>query len=275
MLRQRRRLRDLPINSLIPNVLTVLALAAGMTSIKFSLESRWELAVSAILLAGLFDGLDGRLARLLKGTSKFGAELDSLSDFVSFGVAPAVSMYLWTLSSLKGAGWIIALAFAICCGLRLARFNTAIDEPNRPVWMANYFVGVAAPAAAGLCLVFMVISFYAGTDIFRDPYLNAVWFSIVAFLMVSRIPTFSMKRVRVRRDFVMPILLFVGLFAAGIVTYPWEMLSILAVTYVLTIPFSVRAYRRNMALNPHQRTERDPTRPPPPGEGGGSGNYEL
>lgn len=241
---QRRRLRFMSLNSLIPNMLTLLALCAGLTSVRFSLDGKWEMAVIAILAAGVLDGLDGRMARLLKSTSKFGAELDSLSDFVSFGVAPGLVLFLWTLESgLGGVGWIIALIFTISCALRLARFNSMMDQ-KQPVWANRYFTGIAAPAGASISLLFMVMHFYTESDFFRSAILNAAWMLFMAFMMASRIPTFSIKRIRIARRFIMPVLLLVGGLAAVLASYPWQLLSLIAIIYMATIPFSILSHRR-------------------------------
>ena len=243
-IQHRRRLRVMPLNSLIPNILTMLALCAGLTSVRFALDEKWELAVIAILAAGVLDGLDGRMARLLNSASKFGAELDSLSDFVSFGVAPGLVLFLWTLESgLGGVGWIIALIFTVSCGLRLARFNSMLEE-KQPAWASRYFTGIAAPAGASISLLFMVISFYTGDDFFRSPILNAAWMLFMAFMMASRIPTFSIKRIRIARRFIMLILLLVGGLAAVLASYPWQLLSLIAIIYMATIPFSILSHRR-------------------------------
>ncbi|WP_025899154.1 CDP-alcohol phosphatidyltransferase family protein [Sneathiella glossodoripedis] len=240
----RRKFRELPINSLIPNMLTTLALCAGLTSVRFALEEKWELSVAAILVAGVLDGLDGRMARLLKGSSKFGAELDSLSDFVSFGVAPGLVLYLWTLDSGLGSlGWIIALTFTVSCGLRLARFNAMMDD-DVPEWEGRYFTGIAAPAGASISLLFMVVSFYSDAEIFKSGILNAAWLLFMAFLMASRIPTFSIKRVRIARRFIIPMLLVVGGLAAVMASYPWQLLSVIAVFYLGTIPFAIATHRK-------------------------------
>jgi len=240
----RRKFKGLPINSLIPNMLTTLALCAGLTSVRFALESKWELAVSAILVAGILDGLDGRMARLLKGSSKFGAELDSLSDFVSFGVAPGLVLYLWTLNTGMGdLGWIVALIFTVSCGLRLARFNAMLDD-DVPAWEGRYFTGIAAPAGASISLLFMVVSFYTDAEIFKSAILNSCWLLFMAFLMASRIPTFSIKRVRVPRKFIIGMLLVVGGVAAAMASYPWQMLSLIAIAYLATIPFAILTHRK-------------------------------
>jgi len=248
--KRRKRLKGLPVNSLIPNILTVLAVCAGVTSIRFSLEGQWVMAVMAIAVAAILDTLDGRVARLLKGTSKFGAELDSLSDFVGFGVAPAILLYRWTLSDLGGVGWIIVLAYAVCCGLRLARFNTTLEDPDRPVWAADYFSGVPAPAAAGLVLLPVMISFQIGDDVFRLVMVNAVNTIFVAFMMVSSIPTFSFKRMRVKRERVMPVLIAVGLLGAVVASYPWFILSAITTLFLISIPFAARSHHRKLLAEP-------------------------
>jgi len=254
MLRPRApRLRNLPLNSLAPNILTTLALCSGLTSIRFSLAERWQLAVVAILVAAIFDALDGRLARLLKGTTKFGAELDSLSDFLCFGVAPVLLMYLWTLESLGNFGWLAVLAFAVACALRLARFNTALDEPDKPVWMSNFFTGVPAPMGAALALLPMMLTFAVGDGLFRSPYLIFFWCICVGFLMVSRIPTFSGKKIKVRRDYVLPLLFLVGVLGTLLATEPWITLSVILVGYLCLMPLGVRSYRRQQIMEPWPR----------------------
>ncbi len=238
------KLSNLPINSLIPNMLTTLALCAGLTSVRFALESRWEMAVAAILVAGVLDGLDGRMARLLKGSSRFGAELDSLSDFVSFGVAPALVLYLWTMDAgLGGLGWIIALVFTVSCGLRLARFNALLDE-DVPAWESQYFTGIAAPGGAAISMLFMVVSFYSDAEIFKSSILNACWLLFMAFLMASKIPTFSIKRIKISRKLIMPFLILVGGLAAVMASYPWQLLTGIALVYLGTIPFAVATHKR-------------------------------
>jgi len=262
----RPRLRLLPVNSLAPNILTVLALCAGLTSMRFALQQQWPLAAVAIVVAAVLDGLDGRLARLLKGATKFGAELDSLSDFVSFGVAPVFLLYLWSLYGYGGVGWTLLLVFSICCALRLARFNTALDEPERPPWQANFFTGVPAPAGAGLVLLPLFVSFEAGDVFWRSPGLIAVWIALVSFLMVSRLPSFSFKKVRVRRDYVLPVLLLVGLCAAALVNFPWYTLSAVAIAYLVSLPLAYRS---------HRRFERDYVRPAGEPEGPPPAPFEL
>ena len=245
MLRRRHgRFNLLPVNSLLPNILTVLALCAGMTAIRFALLGRWEEAALAVIVAGILDGLDGRIARLLHGTSRFGAELDSLSDFVAFGVAPAVLMYLWSASEFGNLGWIAALAYSTCCALRLARYNSTIGEPNRPAWAGHFFTGFAAPAGAGCAMLPLMLSFQFGAGLMQSPFVTAPWLLLVAFLMVSRLPTFSLKRLKVKREHVLPTLVGVAVGAALLVTYPWLVLSSIMLVYLGCLPFSILAQRR-------------------------------
>ena len=254
---RRRRLSELSVNRMLPNVLTLLALCAGMTAIRFAINGDFQDAVFAIIAAGIFDGLDGRLARLLKATSRFGAELDSLSDFVSFGVAPAAVLYLWTMAALHSIGWAIVLFFAVCCALRLARFNTQLAaEP--PPWAANFFSGAPAPAGAGLVMLPMFASFEWGDWIARSPYLNAVWIAGVALMMVSTIPTVSLKRIRIPHDFVIPTLLGVGIVAGFLTTAPWPTLTVVGLVYLASIPLTIRAsarIRRAAAARPAEPAE--------------------
>ncbi len=241
--RRRPRIKTLPFNRLLPNIVTVLALCAGLTAIRFGFQARWELAVMAIVLAAIFDALDGRLARLVGGSTKFGAELDSLSDFISFGVAPAVLLYFWTLQHARGIGWALALLFAVCAALRLARFNTKLGVSDMPAWAYNYFTGVPAPGAAGLVLLPMILSFQFGGAFLVSPVLNAAVIVTVAFLMISRIPTYSFKQFGVPHKLVLPVLLLVGLMAAFLVTSPWATVTVVGIAYIVSLPFSVRSFR--------------------------------
>jgi len=250
-----RRIQERSVNRLIPNILTLLALCAGMTAVRFALNDDFQPAVYAIIVAGILDGLDGRVARLLKATSSFGAELDSLSDFVSFGVAPATVLYLWTMSALHSLGWAIVLFYAVCCALRLARFNTQLNAEPAP-HMAGFFTGVPAPGGAGLVLMPLFASFEWGDWIARSPYLNAVWITAAATLMVSRLPTLSIKKFQVPHRFVMPTLLGVGVLAAFASTAPWPTLTLIGVLYIASIPLTVRAAMR-------LRRVAEPRRPQP------------
>ncbi len=250
MIRTRRRIRELPFHQLLPNVLTVLALCAGLTAIRYGFQQRWELAVAAVIAAAVLDSLDGRVARKLGGTTKFGAELDSLSDFLCFGVAPGILVYLWSLNTLGGAGWVLALLYAVCAALRLARFNTRIGMSDLPPWAGNYFTGMAAPSGAGVALLPMMLSFEFGPTVFAQPLLNAVVLVGVGALMISRLPTYSFKVMRIPHRWVMPALLAVGLLAALVATAPWATMSGIILVYLATIPMALRSYRRQLTETP-------------------------
>ena len=243
---QRRRFRRIPVRTLVPNVITLLALCAGLTAIRMAFENRYVLALAAIVFAAILDGIDGRLARLLKGTSRFGAELDSLSDFVNFGVAPALILYFWGLHELKSAGWIAAMVFAICAGLRLARFNVMLEDPDRPAWAANFFVGVPAPAGA-ITVLLPIYLVFLGLP--RSPvliWLTLIYTLAIGSLMVSRLPVFSGKRVgtRVPPELVGPLVVVVVLFVALLIAYPWVMLTAGTFAYLGCLPFGYLSYRR-------------------------------
>jgi CDP-diacylglycerol--serine O-phosphatidyltransferase len=261
-----RRLSPLSVNRMVPNILTLLALCAGMTAIRFAINGQFQEATITIIAAGVFDGLDGRLARLLKATSSFGAELDSLSDFISFGVAPAAVLYLWTMSQLHSLGWAIVLFYTVCCALRLARFNTQLTaEP--PPWRANFFSGAPAPAGAGLLMVPMFVSFEWGEWIPRSPWLNAVWISGVALLMVSNVPTVSLKRIRIPPHLVVPTLLGIGVATAFFTTAPWPTLTCVGAVYLASIPLTIRASyhvrRADVAARPAEPAAATPAFVPP------------
>lgn len=251
---RQRRFRMVPVRYLLPNMITLLALCSGVTAIRFAFEARYELAVASVMLAVVLDAVDGRLARLLKGTSRFGAELDSLADFVNFGVAPAILLYSWSLNSLRTLGWVICLVLAICCALRLARFNVALDDPGKPAWSSRFFTGAPAPAGAGLALLPFYLGFLGVIDeghgwaLIIGPYVV-----LVALLMVSRIPTFSGKNMgRIRGDMVLPFLGLAVLAVVMLLSYPWEFLSIVSVIYLALIPVSVRSHRKLTARTAEQ-----------------------
>jgi CDP-diacylglycerol--serine O-phosphatidyltransferase len=247
---RRHRLRDHSINRLIPNMLTLCALFAGLTSIRFALLERWDYAVIAILISAVFDALDGRIARLLDSTSKFGAELDSLSDFVSFGVAPAVIMFLWSTHEVKGVGWALVLAFSACMALRLARFNTKLDNADLPAWHSRFFTGVPAPAAAGLVLMPLIAWLEYGLVFLRSPFVVGLVVVGVAGLAVSRLPTFSFKRVRITQTLVLPTMTAVAIYAALLVSLPWATLFFTLLTYICTIPVAYQTHRRLLEQRP-------------------------
>lgn len=261
---RQRRFRMVPVRYLLPNMITLLALCSGVTAIRFAFEARYELAVAGVMLAVVLDAVDGRLARLLKGTSRFGAELDSLADFVNFGVAPAILLYVWSLNSLRTLGWVICLVLAICCALRLARFNVALDDPNKPAWTNRFFTGAPAPAGAGLALLPFYLGFLGlideghGWALVIGPYVV-----LVALLMVSRIPTFSGKHLgRIRGDMVLPVLGLAVLAVVMLIAYPWEFLSIVSLGYLALIPVSYRSYRQHEAADAQRAASH------PPGQAG-------
>jgi CDP-diacylglycerol--serine O-phosphatidyltransferase len=264
---RRRRFRPIPVRMLVPNVITLLAICAGLTAIRLSTEGRMELAVAAIVFAAVLDGLDGRVARMIKGQSKFGAELDSLADFVNFGVAPGLILYFWQLHDLSNVGWIAAMIFAISGGLRLARFNATMDDPNKPAFAANYFTGVPAPAGAITVLLPVYLAFL---DVPRLPsMLLAIYTLVIAFLMVSRLPVFSGKTIRMRvpPEMVLPVFVSVVFFIALLIGYPWQILSAMTVAYLLSLPAGWKSYRdhaRNAAAQaaaPVDVTPAPPTAP--------------
>jgi len=244
----RRRFKAIPVRTLLPNLITLLALCAGLTAIRLAVESKLELALAAIVFAALLDGIDGRLARILKGTSRFGAELDSLADFVNFGVAPALILYFWGLHEIKSAGWIAAMVFAICAGLRLARFNVMIDDPNKPVWAADFFTGIPAPAGAITVLLPIYLYFLGIPDGLITVWITFFYTLAIALLMVSRLPVFSGKRVgkRVPPEMVLLVFVVVVAFFALLISYPWVVLSIGTLAYLCCLPFGWLAYRENV-----------------------------
>tara|TARA_B100000427_G_C15393243_1_gene544246 strand:+ start:131 stop:964 length:834 start_codon:yes stop_codon:yes gene_type:complete len=244
--RQRRRgLRVMPINKMIPNMLTLGALAAGMTGMRFAIEARWEAAAFSILVAAILDTLDGRVARLLKGSSKFGAELDSLSDFICFGVAPAMILYHWALEDAGRFGWFLVVMFAMCCAMRLARFNTMLDDGKKPVWAGRFFTGVPAPAGAGLVLLPLILSFQVPDNVvpyLQNPYLVSVVLIVCGGLFVSTLPTFSFKNMKMARAWMMPLMIAVAVLAAFAVSDPWLALTAILTAYLISFPLSIRSY---------------------------------
>jgi CDP-diacylglycerol--serine O-phosphatidyltransferase len=236
-------------------MITVSATCASLTGVRFALDEKWEFAVVAIIVAGVLDALDGRMARLLNSASDFGAELDSLSDFVSFGVSPALILYFWSLSALGGIGWAVCLFLVICCCLRLARFNTNIGK--LPPYAYNYFTGVPAPAGALLALLPLMADFAYGLDIMHQPVLVAVWSVIVALLMVSRVPTFSFKKVKVPTAAILPILVVAGLLVAGLAGAPWRTLTLIGLTYIASFGYSAWTFRRLKSEAERMHDERD------------------
>lgn len=243
---RKRLFKPVPFRVIAPNLITLLALCLGLTAIRLAYEDRLEPAIIAILVAALLDGVDGRVARLLKGTSRFGAELDSLSDFVNFGVAPALVLYSFVLLHLKSVGWIAALVFAIAAGLRLARFNVMLDDPNRPEWKKDFFVGMAAPAGAISSLLPIYLHFL-GAPIGEGaaPFV-LVYVLAIAFMMVSTIPTYAGKTIgkRVPRQWVLPLFVITVAAVGLLVSFPFEILAAGTILYLALIPFGVARFRR-------------------------------
>ena len=234
---------QVPVRVLIPSIFTLVGLCAGLTAIRMGIESRWDLAVAALVFAAFLDGIDGRVARLLKASSRFGAELDSLADFVNFGVAPAIIMFNWALEDLHSLGWIAVLVFAVCSALRLARFNVSLDRTDLPAWKSNYFVGVPAPAGA----ILLLLPIYAQDLGLHLPRLTPLVFFYtlgIALLMVSNVPTFSGKLIgqKIAREYVPPVFVAAALFMALLLTYPSLTLAVGSLTYLALIPVSAYRY---------------------------------
>lgn len=236
--------RGIPLNALAPNAVTALALCSGLTGVRFAISGEWEKALTAIIVAGVLDGMDGRIARMMKGESRFGAELDSLSDVIAFGVSPAIIVYLWSLQFLPKFGWLFALALAVCCALRLARFNAQIDLKDQPHKSAGFLTGVPAPVGAGLALFPVYLWLWTGFAPLREAWVTAPWIAFVAFLMISNTATYSWSSLRLRRHVRLEAIGLAGLVGAAILSVPWIALSIISVIYLATIPFSIRAYAR-------------------------------
>ena len=257
---RKRLFKPVPFRVIAPNIVTLITVCLGLTAIRLAFEGRYEQAVLAVVVAALLDGVDGRLARLLKGTSRFGAELDSLADFVNFGVTPALVLYSFALYHLRALGWIVALVFAIAAALRLARFNVMLEDPNRPEWKKNFFVGMAAPAGAIVSLLPIYLHFLGVPVGQTAAPLALVYVLLIAFLMVSTIPTFSGKTMgkRIPRDWVLPLFVVTVAFFGLLVSFPFEVLAFGTIVYLATIPIGVARYRQL------GRAHAGDTAPPPP-----------
>jgi len=263
-LRDRPR-RGIPLRAVAPNAVTALALCFGLSAVRFAISERWELAVATIIVAGVLDGLDGRIARLLKGESRFGAELDSLSDVIAFGVSPAVVLYLWSLQYMPQFGWTIALSLAVCCALRLARFHAQIDAAEEPRKAAGFLTGIPAPAGAYAAFV-PIYLWLAANDagltstatVLRSTYVVVPWTILIALLMVSSVATYSWYSLRLRRTIRFEAIAVIALAGAAVISAPWPTLSVVIVGYLLTIPFSARSYARIRRL---RATAAGPTPP--------------
>lgn len=234
------RLREIPLRLVFPNLITILAICAGLTGIRLAFENRYELAVAMVLLAAFLDGIDGRVARLMKATSKFGAQMDSLADIVNFGVAPALVVYVFALDQARSLGWIAALIYAIAAGLRLARFNVMAERENKASWQSEYFVGVPAPAGAMLVLLPVYLGFLGLATDRTFAYISAVYTVCIAFLLISRLPVWSGKSEgnRLRRDLVLPMMLGVVLYVALLMSYTWEVMVFTVAAYLVSLPFA-------------------------------------
>jgi CDP-diacylglycerol---serine O-phosphatidyltransferase len=241
------RRRSVPLRALVPNIVTLIGLCVGLTSIRMAIEGRFDIALAAIVIATLLDGVDGRMARLLKVSSRFGAELDSLADFVNFGVAPALVLYLWGFDGAHSLGWIVVLMFALAAALRLARFNVALDSPDKPLWQSAFFVGVPVPAGAILVLLPLYLeALGVPKSIMATPALS-IYAIGIAGLMVSRVRSFSGKLIgrRIAREYIAPVVALAVAFAAVLATYPYLTLAIGSLIYLALIPVSVRQYQKS------------------------------
>lgn len=236
--------RGLTIRTLIPNAVTAAALGFGLTGIRFGITGQYEQAVLAVLLAGLLDGIDGRIARMIKGQSRFGAELDSLADNVSFGVAPALILFLWSLQDLPRLGWFACLIFAISCALRLARFNARIDVEEQPHKSAGFLTGVPAPVGAGLAMLPMFLWFVTQRSELRQPVFVGLWLVAIAFLMISSVATLSWGKIRPRRGIRLWLVMVLGLVGVALLTEPWWTLIAICAVYLLLLPYGMISYAR-------------------------------
>ena len=250
-LRRRPRYKGPSFNRMMPNLLTLVGLCAGLTSVRYALDARWQAAALAVVVAAIIDGLDGRLARLLKATSRFGAEFDSLSDFCSFGVAPALILYVWSLHGTSRFAFIPCLMFTVCMALRLARFNAALETSPKPAYAQSFFTGVPAPAGAGVVLLPLFLWLEAVeqgwvrmADAAQYPGFVAAMLVGTSLLLVSSLPVWSFKNFKVPAEYVLALLLGTGFFAALLVADPWLALAAAGLIYVLMLPFSVRSFRR-------------------------------
>lgn len=248
-----RRPRGLTLRAMVPNAITSAALCAGLTGIRFAIDERWDMAVYAVILAGLLDGIDGRVARAMKAQSRFGAELDSLADSLSFGVAPALVLFLWSLNDLPRLGWFASLAFAVCCALRLARFNAAIDVEDQPHKSAGFLTGVPAPVGAGLAFLPLYLWEASGLELFREPALVGAWVAGIAFLLISNVATLSWSSVRPRRSVRLGMIAVVGLTLAALLTEPWWTLVAICAVYLALMPLGIVRYARIRRLRASQR----------------------
>ncbi|WP_306118720.1 MULTISPECIES: CDP-diacylglycerol--serine O-phosphatidyltransferase [unclassified Roseitalea] len=260
---RKRRLREIQLRFVVPNIITVLAICSGLSAVRMAFEERFDVAIGLILLAAALDGLDGRMARLIKGTSKFGAEMDSLADAVNFGVVPALVLYIFVLDEAAQFGWIAALIYVIACTLRLARFNIMAGDVNRPRWQQGFFVGIPAPGGAFLVLLPVYLGFLGFSPDWVTASVVSVYTVVIGFLMVSNLPVWSGKTIggRIPRTAVMPLILCVVLYAALLANFTWTTLSLSSLAYLALLPVSVRLWRRQAARHaPSDETGPEPHR---------------
>lgn len=236
--------RGLQLRAVLPNAITAAALCSGLTGIRFAIAAEWSAAILAVIIAGLLDGVDGRIARLLNAQSRFGAELDSLADSLSFGMAPALIIYLWSLQEVPRLGWFAALAFAICCALRLARFNAQIDVDEQPHKSAGFLTGVPAPVGAGLAFLPFYLWMATGETVFREPALVGVWLAFVAFLMISNLATMSWKSIRPHRNIRLEVIALGGILFAALLLEPWWALVTISAAYLALMPLAIIRYAK-------------------------------
>ena len=236
--------RRIPFRAMIPNAITVLALCFGLTGVSLAIGGEWDKALAAIVFAGVLDGIDGRIARLLRAQSRFGAELDSLSDNIAFGTAPALILFLWSLQTAPRFGWIAALALAVCCALRLARFNARLDAAEQPHKAAGFNTGVPAPAGAGLAFVPIYLWLITGDDQFRHWQLVMAWTLLIAGLMISSLPTYTWSSLRIRSGWRLFALAGIALLGAALIRAPWHTLLAVSVIYLAMIPLAMLSYAR-------------------------------
>ena len=242
----------LSLRAVPPNAITALALCFGLTGVRYAISATgtdphagdWERAIGAIIVAGVLDGIDGRVARLLKAESRFGAELDSLSDVIAFGVSPAIILYLWSLQQLPRFGWIFALALAVSCALRLARFNARIDIEDQPHKSAGFLTGIPAPAGAGLAFTPLYLWLVTENEWFREPFVAAPWAGLIAFQMISNVATFSWGSIRLRRHIRLEAILLAALIGTALFSDPWITLTAVSAAYLAAIPLSIRSYAK-------------------------------
>ena len=257
--------KGIPLRAVVPNAVTALALCVGLTGVRFATAGEWDSAMYAIVAAAVLDGMDGRIARALRGQTRFGAELDSLSDVIAFGVSPAIIVHLWALQQWRGTGWVFALAYAVCMALRLARFNANIDAAEQPHKSAGFLTGVPAPAGAGLMLLPILLWLASDRqwEWLRDPWVVAPWAALIAFLAISNIATFSWGSLRLRRHVRLEAIVAIALIGGAVLAEPWMTLSAVGAIYLALIPFSIMSYARVRQQRARQAMAADPPLPFP------------